>query len=106
MYPPKTLQIRPQFQPSSLNELCFIILFFSFKTLYLPSYTDTWLQKANDFFFFFLAWLCWKTKGIALSITFFTANNMSWRLFRTQMNRAASFILKKLLYNILLWAYP
>ena len=53
MHPPKTLQIRPQFQPSSLNELCFIILFFSFKTLYLPLYTDTWLQKANDFFFFF-----------------------------------------------------
>ena len=52
MHPPKTLQIRPQFQPSSPNELCFIILFFSFKTLYLPSYTDTWLQKANDFFFF------------------------------------------------------
>lgn len=40
-------------------------------------------------------WLCVKTKGIVLCITFFTANTVSRRLFHTRVNRAASFIFLK-----------
>lgn len=71
------------------------VLSFDFSHPRLCIYLHTQIPGCRKQMIFFSTWLCWKTKGIALSITFFTANNMSWRLFRTQMNRAASFIKKK-----------
>lgn len=102
IHPPKTLQISFKCSLTTRNSgplpWMNYVLSFYFSHPRLCIYLHTQIpgcRKQMIFFFFFPAWLCWKTKGVAMSITFFTANNMFWRLFHTQMNRAASFIKKK-----------